>query len=160
MHEKLVGVQQQLKGSARPMSNMVLQLSYISSCRPDMDDLQVELILSASRLNNRQHDITGFLLFNGRRFLQHLEGPADAVESVYARIHADPRHHALVLLSRQEAEFRAFSRWSMAFERIDGVVPERREALIAQVKAMLSGAEHQVAEHFLGYARSTASKAA
>lgn len=142
------------------MSLPILQLTYISSRHPDLAPTEVERILSAARLNNRRSGVTGFLLFNGHRFLQHLEGPEAAVMETFERIRRDPRHRALVELGRKEAESRAFSNWAMAFERIDSVLPERRQPLAAQVETMLAGVHPHIANHFLGYARLTGGKAA
>jgi hypothetical protein len=135
------------------MSAPLLQLTYISTRHKDMDEREIDLILSRSRANNRRDDITGFLLFNGHRFLQHLEGPADAVIATYARIRQDPRHIALVELGRKDADRRVFASWAMAFERVTSHAPERRRPLAEQVETMLSQADPNVARHFIDYAR-------
>jgi hypothetical protein len=108
------------------MDQGLLQLAYISTRHPGMDDGEVERILSVSRLNNRRDGITGFLLFNGQRFLQMLEGPAPAVEQCYARIVRDSRHRALVQLGSKTAAARVFARWAMACQRTDSHAPDRR----------------------------------
>ena len=79
----------------------MLQLVYISSAvgKPD-----VGAILAVSRRNNARDDVTGLLYADGVRFLQALEGPADKVEAAFARIGADPRHRAVVVLSRRTVE--------------------------------------------------------
>lgn len=141
------------------MNDPVLQLTYISSRHPRMAPSEIEWILATARLANRQNGITGLLLYNGHRFLQHLEGPAAAVEETFARIQRDPRHRGIVVLGRKEAEFRAFSSWSMAFERVDSATPERHQALVAQVQEMVADVDPRIGDHFLGYARLT-SKAA
>lgn len=142
------------------MAETVLQLTYISACDPHMAPGEVERILSAARLHNRRSGVTGLLLFNGQRFLQLLEGPADAVEATFARIERDPRHRGVTLLSRREAEFRTFSNWSMTFERIDNASPERRQSLIALVHAMVDGVDSRLGDHFLDHARTATGKAA
>lgn len=91
----------------------MLQLTYISSARPG-DPVDVEAILRVSRRNNAAGGITGLLLYDGRRFLQALEGEAAAVESAFDRIRADPRHRAVVILSRREVVVREFGEWAMA----------------------------------------------
>ena len=93
----------------------MLQLVYISSVaqRADLSD-----ILAKSRTNNRRDNITGLLYSDGVRFLQALEGPALAVEAAYERIRHDPRHNALVVLSRREVQAREFGDWAMAERRV------------------------------------------
>lgn len=142
------------------MSETLLHLTYISSKHPHMTPGEVERILSSSRYNNRRSGVTGLLLFNGHRFLQHLEGPAEAVQETIARIKLDPRHRAIVLLGHLEAEFRAFSRWSMAFEMFDGAPSERQLPLEEQIRTMVKDVDPRIGNHFLGYARLTSGKAA
>ena len=45
-----------------------------------------------SRLRNEENGITGILLHAGDTFFQVLEGPAEMVEQLYAKILVDPRH--------------------------------------------------------------------
>ena len=94
----------------------MLQIVYISTARQVPDTASLEAILAESRRNNAAAGVTGLLVSGGRRFLQALEGPDAAVLATYARIHADPRHHALVLLGSTHIEARAFGDWSMGFE--------------------------------------------
>lgn len=102
----------------------MLQLTYISTvtgtCAPELD-----VILAASRRNNARVGVTGLLLFDGRRFLQALEGEPAAVLQTYARIGADPRHRALVKLSERQIDTRDFGSWAMACELIDQPVVEQ-----------------------------------
>lgn len=91
----------------------MLQLVYISSANPAAP-CPTQDILTVSRRNNARDRITGLLYADGGRFLQALEGPEDAVEAAYARIQRDPRHRAIVLLSRRSVDRRAFGHWEMA----------------------------------------------
>ena len=92
------------------------RIIYISTCRTDPDRAMVQDILGTSRRNNRRDGLTGLLVVGGRRFLQVLEGPAGQVEAAYERIKADPRHFALVQLSRKPVGERAFGAWDMGCE--------------------------------------------
>jgi hypothetical protein len=94
----------------------LLQIVYISTARQAVDPSGLEQILAVSRLNNQRCGVTGLLLAGGRRFLQALEGPSEAVLATYARIAADPRHWALVQLGCREIADRQFGDWSMAFK--------------------------------------------
>lgn len=96
------------------------QLLYISTIAPSAS-VDMPSILAISRRNNQASDITGLLMFNGKRFLQVLEGPADAVEATLTRINRDPRHRAQVVLGRKTVDHRQFGEWSMAFR--DGQAP-------------------------------------
>lgn len=101
----------------------MLQVIYISTARGPVDEAALAAILDASRANNLKAGVTGLLVSGGRRFLQALEGPDRAVLDAYARIQADPRHFALVLLSCRTVEARSFGDWSMAYEG-GGAVPD------------------------------------
>src|SRR3954468_23995369 len=110
----------------------MIQLCYISTARPQTGWHSVDEILATSRRNNRRADVTGLLLFNGKRFLQLLEGPEAEVKTTYDRILLDPRHFALVKLSERQIEEREFGGWDMSFERFEG--SENKLRLIEQVK--------------------------
>lgn len=75
------------------------QLTYISTVNGSLPDAELERILASSRRNNERSGITGLLVFDGKRFLQALEGDRAAVENAFLRIKTDPRHRAAVLLS-------------------------------------------------------------
>ena len=96
----------------------MLQMIYISTARPELPAKAIDEILSASRRNNHADGITGLLLYDGYHFLQVLEGEAERVRRAYARIKADPRHRALILLSSHDVMERDFGHSSMAALRV------------------------------------------
>jgi len=90
------------------------QLVYISTARQALTEGALQSILEVSRRNNGPVGVTGLLVGGGRRYLQALEGPDQAVLDTYARIRGDDRHFALVLLSCRRVEERSFGNWAMA----------------------------------------------
>ena len=124
--------------------NVVLQLIYVSTAR-NGEAIDLKDILAKSRRNNRRDGITGLLHVKGRRFLQALEGEAAQVEAAYARISGDPRHFALVVLSRRAVTTREFGDWAMAADDGSG-------AVIAQVAKLVEGAAPSVRGTFEGFA--------
>lgn len=141
----------------------VTQITYISTRHPTMADGDVEAILASARRNNLAHGLTGLLLFNGQRFLQHIEGPEDRVDAVFERIKADPRHRAVVLLDRRQATERAFPHWGMAYEAVTPTGDDTAMAQLSlgdQVRAMVEGVPPSVAAHFKGFAALTNGRAA
>lgn len=128
----------------------MIQLCYISTMRSGVDAASVKEILSTSRRNNGRCRVTGLLLFNGKRFLQVLEGVPTEVETTYSRILKDPRHYAVVKLSERTIEEREFGSWDMDFERIEG--PLGKEALIDRVKNLTVAASPNVKALFTSYA--------
>lgn len=126
----------------------MLQIMYISSvaaCAPT----EIAKILTVSRRNNARDAITGLLYADGRRFLQVLEGPEDAVERTYSRIGGDPRHRAVVTLSRRIIDAREFGDWAMA-HRMPGA---DGDALIARIADRLEAASPNVRATFEGFAK-------
>ena len=116
----------------------MIQIIYISTSRTEIVPENLETILRISRRNNRGVGVTGLLVAGGRRFLQLLEGPEDAVMQTYDRIKADKRHFAQVLLSKRPITDRNFANWDMGFQPAgsthrDGSIADDVAALIAPI---------------------------
>lgn len=132
--------------------SMFHQLIYISTARPSLMLSDVEAILEASRRRNGRDNISGLLIFDGKRFLQALEGPIEAVETAFSRIALDPRHRAMVKLSSRGVETREFGQWSMASHIVGPVIGGGD--LVAQVDAMTEGlTDKNVRETLRSFAR-------
>lgn len=131
---------------------MLHQLTYISTARTSLILSDVEGILEVSRANNSRHQVTGLLIFDGKRFLQALEGPLDTVEATFARIALDSRHRGLVKLSSRHVDEREFGAWSMA-SHIVGPVMGKGD-LVSHVDAMTERlVDLNVRETLRGFAR-------
>jgi hypothetical protein len=129
----------------------VIQLTYISTATARMIDDDIQRILRVSRVNNAPLGVTGMLLYNGKRFLQTLEGKAEDVSAIYRRIEADSRHHGLVLLSSSDIGERTFATWAMAGLRVEG--DSDSEELVRQVEALTAGIpDRAVRAHFRSFA--------
>ena len=70
-------------------------------------------ILRQCRAHNPQHGITGVLCCSDDMYLQVLEGGRSAVNRLYNRIVADPRHRDVELLGYQQIGERHFAGWAM-----------------------------------------------
>jgi hypothetical protein len=128
----------------------MLQLVYISTSREAPGKAMLEDILGVSRRNNEAADVTGLLVAGGRRFLQALEGPDDAVLATFARIQADPRHRAIVSLSARSVTERAFGDWAMGFEAGGGrESADLRQVIEALVEPL---ADRNLVAQFRGFA--------
>ena len=117
----------------------MIRIIYISTARTEILPKELEAILRISRRNNRFVGVTGLLIGGGRRFLQLLEGPGDAVMETYDRIKADERHFAAVLLSKTHVTERIFADWDMGFQPAgsvngDGSVADDVASMIAPIK--------------------------
>lgn len=126
----------------------MLQLVYVSSANP-RESVDPAGILAVSRRNNRRDAVTGLLYADHARFLQVLEGPEDKVEAAFARIQADTRHRALVILSRRSVEVREFGDWDMAHY----APGDDSDRLIERVSHLAQGASPDVRATFEGFVK-------
>jgi hypothetical protein len=74
---------------------------------------EVARILIQSRRNNARRRVVGGLYYADGCFFQCLEGPAEVVETLYQKLHGDPRHRDLKVLDRREIAAPTFSAWTM-----------------------------------------------
>ncbi len=104
---------------------LLIRLVYVSRNRiegpPRAVSDEIRAMLGKSRAWNGAHGVTGALMFNSGRFAQVLEGPAEHVELLYAKIAADPRHDQVQIIAREALASRAFAEWSMAYVGPDGM---------------------------------------
>lgn len=126
----------------------LLQLVYVSSVNPKTGGVDPAPILVASRRNNARNGVTGMLYSDGARFMQVLEGPAEAVEATFKRIHRDTRHRAIVELLRREIQRREFGDWEMA-HRVPG---DDADAFVERIGKLVARASEQVRATFKGFA--------
>ncbi len=93
---------------------MLRRLKYTSLFAKDLSAQQIDGIVQVAAQSNARIGVSGVLLATGRVFFQIIEGPPPAIETLFARIRRDPRHHSVVVL-RDESEVasRLFPNWSM-----------------------------------------------
>ena len=108
------------------------QLVYISTATP-AGAADIANILSTAENRNGQRGITGFLLFNGRNFLQLIEGESPDLLNLMARLAHDRRHNGMVTLEDRSIETRAFPEWAMRLLTISESVAERRGLIESQI---------------------------
>ncbi|MHB1206888.1 MAG: BLUF domain-containing protein, partial [Rhodospirillaceae bacterium] len=78
----------------------MLQLIYASAAVKPFTPEALKVLLAKARAKNSAAGITGMLLYHAGSFLQALEGPNDAVASLFKVIEKDPRHTTVRLLFR------------------------------------------------------------
>ncbi len=76
--------------------------------------LSLAVILAESQRNNDRNGLTGALAAHRDRYIQVIEGPAQALDALQRRLEGDPRHRDIVLIDREGIPARLFSRWGMA----------------------------------------------
>lgn len=93
---------------------MLARLTYYSEAAPGLTRADVDAILAACRARNPRLGVTGALAWDGRYFLQVLEGHRITLTEMLLRIGADPRNRNIVLVDARGAPRRHFADWSMA----------------------------------------------
>ena len=103
----------------------LLQIIYISRSTFDSQEIinkiepNVARILAKSRVNNRKNGLVGVLYFGDGVFFQCLEGDEDAVNTLLAKLEADPRHKDLKVISKKYIDALSFGDWAMKFAPLD-----------------------------------------
>ncbi len=93
---------------------MLERIVYVSRVAPGVDLAEVEAMVRTARTRNGPEGVSGALLYLDNFFAQVLEGAADQVEAVFARIARDPRHHGIDRRIRQRVLCPTFRGTAMA----------------------------------------------
>jgi hypothetical protein len=130
---------------------VLYRIVYMSRATSFLTDLEVEDLARKAGECNGAQSITGLLLFDGRRFMQAIEGDKNSVQTLMERIGADDRHESIVIVSEGRAARRKFSDWSLCYKRVG----EGRAApdYLNQVKAQLAAIPNPALQaSFIGFA--------
>ncbi len=96
----------------------LMHLIYSSAATQTLSNESLAELLSKARRKNATLGVTGMLLHVDGSFLQVLEGEADALDTMFRTIAADPRHTQIVTIIREPIPRRAFSDWSMGHPQV------------------------------------------
>ncbi|WP_337001309.1 MULTISPECIES: BLUF domain-containing protein [unclassified Microbacterium] len=94
----------------------LISLVYCSTATRPFDDAELGDLLTTSRAANEARGITGMLLYREGEFVQILEGVADDVSFLMARIADDPRHRDIRVLLEEPLHERRFAEWTMGYQ--------------------------------------------
>lgn len=129
----------------------MFRLLYISTTRPSMDAAELDAILRSSQIANRAKGLSGLLIFDGRRFLQYLEGDEAVVRGLYAKIKADPRHYAVVTLRESHGKDRQFADWDMAM--MAGLTASEFDQQVERISRLVEEADILTTAEIKGFAQ-------
>lgn len=123
----------------------------VYSSRPDpgaapWDAAKVQGIADVSARNNAKAGVTGSLLFVDNCFVQVLEGPVSAIETVFERICNDFRHGDVRLVDFVTVEKRMFPTWAMACLCEDPTAPADSREDMQEVRFLLGINARQAVE--------------
>ena len=93
----------------------MIQLSYISMANTNITEAVLNDILYTSLKMNKEHDVTGMLLFSNNTFVQVIEGPQSSIDRLYELLLKDERHKNVVQTLYQRIWERSFPDWQMGF---------------------------------------------
>ena len=99
--------------ASTPSAEMLATLTYQSRAIKSFSDSELQELLHVAQARNHAAGVTGLLIYDNERFFQCLEGPADAVESVWSSIKRDDRHTHVELLGNSPTPTRFFAGWDM-----------------------------------------------
>lgn len=105
---------------------------YISTSRLNDADAEehVRDIVNVALARNHSLEVTGALLFTGRRFAQYIEGPAGAIAELQESILQDSRHQDINTLACGSYSTRHFLTWSLAYAGPSRFVAAKVEAAL------------------------------
>jgi FAD-dependent sensor of blue light len=98
---------------------MLYTVLYTSHAIMDFDRYDHNSLLAQSRYKNKQLEITGMLLYAGKRYIQVLEGEKNKVLSLFSEIQKDTRHYEVRILLQKDIPEREFVDWTMGYKMIN-----------------------------------------
>lgn len=123
------------------------RIVYISTAG-GLSSADLEHLLESARRNNAQREITGFLLYNGRNFLQLIEGPRASLMSLMATLARDSRHSGVLRLIDEAIEDRSCPGWMMHHMRLSADLDRRRAYIDAELPLPISAQARQLVQNF------------
>ncbi|WP_082767295.1 BLUF domain-containing protein [Bosea sp. PAMC 26642] len=95
-----------------PVSQFVYASTFvpgrITSARSAFQD-----IIRAAQTSNDANEISGCLIFDGRFFVQMLEGDSAAIENAFQRLRRDRRHRNIAVIGMRSDQARSFGAYPM-----------------------------------------------
>ena len=95
-------------------NNLLFEVSYRSMAKIDLQESDIENILTKAKSYNQEHGITGCLLYHRNVFFQLIEGPKKEVLKLYDFIKNDNRHFDVETMWRGSKPSRDFGDWEMS----------------------------------------------
>jgi hypothetical protein len=100
------------------MTSKLIQCIYASAASRDFETEALAELLQVARENNARLGLTGMLLYAEGSFFQVLEGQAEVVDAMYAKIEGDKRHAQVTQIIREPIPRRYFDAWTMGFYNV------------------------------------------
>jgi hypothetical protein len=129
---------------------------YVSTAPRKLRQGELEAILVQSRRNNERDGVTGMLIYADGSFIQAVEGPAESIDTLLARLHHDERHRDILVIARYPVAQRQFPDWSMGFRSMERPRADELAAAFSDLRspifdgesASVSSIAHKLLEGF------------
>ena len=110
------------------------ELVYVSEASKKFRESEdVMAFMDVALEQNTKHEITGFLWFDGKHFLQLIEGPHENIAQLWKNIQADDRHKNVECLHYTHIKERAFPDWAMNYSRAKSVIKSENELQLRSI---------------------------
>lgn len=86
---------------------------YVSKAKKNFSQEALDTLAEVSTKNNLQRDITGYLFYEKRYFLQYMEGPEKVINDMINKIALDDRHEVICIIENGNLQKRRFPKWGM-----------------------------------------------
>ncbi len=110
------------------------ELLYTSSVIQGFTSDMLDAIEQKSVHNNLQDAITGVLFYDGKSFMQIIEGPEQKIDRLYDKILMDDRHNQITLLHTSYIDKRSFTDWSLRLIQVPPDLFKKKFDMITQAK--------------------------
>ncbi len=84
-------------------------------------------ILTTSRKNNKETNVTGALICRSDLYFQFLEGPVESVDATFKKIKLDTRHSEIHTIKEDLTSRRLFASWAMREDQVHTWMWSREE---------------------------------
>lgn len=101
------------------LAQQVRHILYCSEAAQPFREAQLLDLLAEAQVHNEAHGITGLLCYSQGHFVQLLEGPAGAVNTLFDNIRRDARHQRVACLRDGAGPTRWFPDWRMALAQVN-----------------------------------------
>lgn len=91
----------------------MISLVYLSTSSADLSAEELAALQAQASRTNARCGVTGMLAYDGKRFIQLLEGAERVVNATMGRIQQDSRHQGISILRHEEIGERECPDWSM-----------------------------------------------
>lgn len=127
----------------------IKQLIYASEINDSLSIDDLKLMFKQAARRNQDHGISGFIVFDGKYFLQIIEGDEVRVNKLYENIVNDKRHSNILLLGTKQNSQRDFKSWYLGYLDEDKVIQDYHKKQTGKTNFLPHQLDYEYALKFL-----------